>query len=61
MTDLQAEEIVMLRSLLEQQAQIALVNYDTAQKLTRTCEEQSRIIEGLLKMVQELVTLIRQS
>lgn len=59
MSDLQAEEIVMLRSLLEQQAQIALVNYDTAQKLTRTAEEQSKIIEALLAMVQELVSIVR--
>lgn len=58
-SDLQAEEIIMLRSLLEQQAQIALVNYDTAQKLTHTVEEQSRIIEALLAMVQELVSIVR--
>lgn len=61
MTELQAEEIIMLRSLLEQQAQIALVNYDTAQKLTRTAEEQSKIIEALLKMITELVSVVRDA
>lgn len=61
MSDIQAEEIIMLRSLLEQQAQIALVNYDTAQRLTAVVEEQSKIIEALLAMVQELVSIVRGS
>ncbi|MGL5922208.1 hypothetical protein [Chroococcidiopsis sp.] len=56
-----AEEIAVLRELLEQQTALALIHYDTAQKLTAVVEAQSKITEGLLAMVQELVSIVRNA